>query len=57
MYITVEGMTTAGISTTPTEIDMEDLMRSNQQNSARNMERQYGNTPGGAGGTRSAGGG
>jgi hypothetical protein len=37
MYITVEGMESAGISTVQEELNIEDVMRRNQQNNGRNM--------------------
>jgi hypothetical protein len=38
MYISIEGMNNAGISTVQESVSLEDL----QQNNMRNMNRQYG---------------
>ncbi|MDR2415230.1 MAG: hypothetical protein LBD75_01060 [Candidatus Peribacteria bacterium] len=53
MYITLEGITSAGISTVAEEVNLEKMMERNQQNTVRSMERQAGGTtsrPTGAGG-------
>jgi hypothetical protein len=47
MYITVEGMENAGITTVEKKIDVQEMMRQDQQNSMRSMERQYGGNGGG----------
>jgi thymidylate kinase len=41
MFITVEGMNTAGISTTTEGLDMEELRGRSQQNMERNMSSQF----------------
>ena len=53
MYITLEGMNNAGISTQQQTLELEDL----QQNNMRNMSRQYGGGGPGGGNTSSRGGG
>jgi hypothetical protein len=58
MYISMEGLTTAGISTTTEGPDLQALMKADQEQSVRTIQRQAGAGPAGAGGgTRTYGGG
>jgi hypothetical protein len=56
MYMTMEGLTNAGISTVQEKLDLEDLRNRGQQNTTRNMGNQGGGASASAGGGNRGGG-